>query len=361
MTAANKVQITKKTIILPILGIAAFLLYVYFFNVDILEIIATAQTADPLFYSAAILLGFAEIFFYAVSWRSLLAALKVKISVVRSFLYTWYGMFMDLVIPAESIAGEVCRIFLVNREKNGTQGKTVASVVAQRILGMAINVAVLILGITFLFDVATIRSDIFFFVVLFTAGITGLLILLLLISWKEPWSKKIINGVVRIAKFVTRGRWEEKIDKLREQALFEALRFHDSMKEFGRNPKSLVLPTIFMALNWLSSLAIPYFVFLSLGYPVSWTIIFITMSIVVAVKSIPIGVPFEVGLPEITMMGMFQLMGVPVPISATATVLTRIITMWMRVGIGFGVQQWVELKCALLKKDAAATADVEKA
>ena len=347
-----KAQLTRKTVLLPIIGIVAFFLYILLFNVNILEIIATAQTANLWLYSAAVLVGFIEIFFYAVSWQTILKALKVKISIVRSFLYTWYGIFMDLVIPAESIAGEVCRIYLVNREQNGTSGKTVASVVTQRILGMAINVAVLLMGIIFLFDTTTINPIIFNAIVLFTASITAILCALLVISWKENWSTKIINGLIRAGEFISRGRWKEKFVALREETLKATKMFHDSMKEFGRKPQALILPTALLVLNWISSLAIPYLVFLSLGFQVSWTIIFITSSIVVAVKSIPIGVPFEVGLPEITMTTLYTSMGIPAGISATATVLSRIITLWIRVGFGFAAQQWIELKAVFKAKSA---------
>jgi uncharacterized membrane protein YbhN (UPF0104 family) len=39
-------------------------------------------------------------------------------------------------------------------------------------------------------------------------------------------------------------------------------------------------------------------------------------------------------------------MGVPAALSATATILTRIITLWFRFFIGFAAQQWLELKPA---------------
>jgi uncharacterized membrane protein YbhN (UPF0104 family) len=77
-------------------------------------------------------------------------------------------------------------------------------------------------------------------------------------------------------------------------------------------------------------------------------LIFIVSSIVVAVKSVPIGVPFEVGLPEITMTTLFASMGVPAGIAATATILSRIITLWLRFGIGFAAEQWVELRTYIL-------------
>jgi hypothetical protein len=37
-------------------------------------------------------------------------------------------------------------------------------------------------------------------------------------------------------------------------------------------------------------------------------------------------------------------MGIPFDISATSTILTRILTVWLRFFIGFGVQQAIEIK-----------------
>jgi hypothetical protein len=72
-----------------------------------------------------------------------------------------YGTYIDIIIPAESISGELCRIYLVNREQCGAGGKVVASVVTQRILGMAMNVAFLIVGIDLLFSNITVNPIIF--------------------------------------------------------------------------------------------------------------------------------------------------------------------------------------------------------
>ncbi|NLE03651.1 MAG: flippase-like domain-containing protein, partial [Crenarchaeota archaeon] len=327
-------KLTRKTILLPVIGIVAFFLYILLFNVDLIMVIETAKTANPIIYSAAILMGFAEIFFFAISWRSLLSSLKVKISVMRSFLYTWYGIFLDIVIPAESITGELCRIYLVNREQPGTSGKTTASLVTQRLISMAINVVMLVVGIIFIANTMNLRPDIFWITLLFTVGITAIIIVVMLISWKENWSKKMIDGVIRLCNWITRKKWEQKLESVKEQVISAAKTFHDSMKEMGRNPKKLVLPTFYLALNWITSIAVPYLVFLSLGYDVPWTIILVTTSIVIAVKSIPLGIPFEVGLPEITMTTIYTglLDGIIGPqaaiVSATATILIRLITLW---------------------------------
>jgi uncharacterized protein (TIRG00374 family) len=202
----------------------------------------------------------------------------------------------------------------------------------------------LVLGIGFLFNTTNMSPEVFSIIVLFTIGITILMVLLSLISWKETLSKKIINGLLRIVDFITRNKWKQRLEKIKEETLKATRIFHDSMKEVAHNPKMLIMPIIYLILNWISSLAVPYLVFLSLGYPVDWTVILINSSIVVAVKSIPVGIPFEVGLPEITMSTIYVGFSVPGGIAVTATILTRLITLWLRAIVGFAAQQWVELK-----------------
>ncbi len=360
--SATRPKLTRKTILLPIIGLAAFFLYILLFNVDIPQILATAQRANLLIYAAATLVSLLEVLFYAVSWRALLQFLHVKISVMRSYLYVWYGIFMDIVIPAESISGEVCRVYLVNRECCGTGGKVVASVVIQRILGMGMNIVFLIAGILLLSTETVVSPFIFNLVLFFTVAITTILFFLLLLSSREKWSLKAINALVRAGEFLTRGKWK-RLTHFKEEALKNAKMFHDSMKEFIHKPKPLVVPTFFLALNWISSVAVPYLVFLSLGFNIPWSVILVTSSIVVAVKSVPIGVPFEVGLPEIAMTTLFtSLLGLEYAgLCATATILSRIITLWLRFGIGFAAQQWVEVKACLRPATQTNAAVAEKA
>jgi uncharacterized protein (TIRG00374 family) len=350
---ATKPKLTRKTVLLPIIGLAAFFLYILLFNVDIMEIIATARRADLLIFGAAAAVSLVEVFFYAMSWQTILRYLKVKISIIRSNLFVWYGTFMDIVIPAESISGELCRIYLVNREQNGTSGKVVASVITQRLIGMGMNVLFLVIGIYLLFSEKAINPIIFNLILFITGAIAFIIALIILVSAKEKWSKKVITALIGAGEWITRGKWKT-LNKIKEEALQETKIFHDSKKEFVHKPRSLILPTILLTINWACSMSVPYLVFLSLGYEVPWSVILITASIVVAVKSIPIGVPFEVGLPEITMTTLFtSLLGIQYAgVCATATILSRILTLWLRFGIGFAAQQWVELKPVITSPDA---------
>jgi uncharacterized protein (TIRG00374 family) len=118
------------------------------------------------------------------------------------------------------------------------------------------------------------------------------------------------------------------------------------MKEYKRNPKPIALSLLGLSITWFFSVSVSYLVFISLKTPVSWSIILATSAIVLAVKSIPLGIPFEVGLPEITMTTLYtSLLGVQYAgIAATATILNRIITLWLRFFIGLGAQQYLDLQ-----------------
>jgi len=337
-----KPKLNLKMVLLPLVGVLVFFLYIYIFNVDLLNIINNVKRAQPLPYLAAVLVGFLEIFFYAVSWREILSGLKVNLSFVKSYLFVLYGMFMDILVPAESVSGEICRLRLVNKEHCGASGRVIASLVTYRLLSMVMNSVFLLVGAAMLFGLAQIDPVVFDIILFLVIGIVVLMTILITLCWKENWSVRAIKGAIRIGEFLSRGKWN--LQKIQDNACNTAKNFHISMKDVIRNPKKLAIPTLYLALNWLASMSIPYLVFLSLGFDVSWGVIFVTTSIVIAIKSIPVGIPFEVGLPEIAMTTLYASVGIPPGIAATSTILSRVITLWFRFGIGFAAYQWVEIK-----------------
>lgn len=349
----SKPKLTWKTFLFPVLGIVGFFLYIYLFQVDLIGIIETAKTVNPLLYVTAIACGLLEVLFYSISWRILTNHIGIKMTLWKTYLYVWYGLYVDIVIPAESVSGEVTRAYLLARDQSGVFGKVVASLFTHRLLGMAMNVAILVFGVTLLSGEGQVAMGVFDIIVFIAAAITGLIIALTVFSFKLTWALKLIDASTRFAEKLSKGKWA--LSKLREEAFKITDHFHQGMTEYRHSAKPLVLSFVYLGVTWFFSLSVPFLVFLALGYPVSWNIILITASIVLAVKSIPIGIPFEVGIPEAAMTTLYIAMGVPAALAATATILTRIITLWFRFFVGFVAQQYVELKPALTQK-----ADTEK-
>ncbi|MCS7124961.1 MAG: flippase-like domain-containing protein [Candidatus Bathyarchaeota archaeon] len=354
---STKPKISWKTLTLPLIGIAAFLVYLYLFQVDIPEIVATIQKVDVLVYFAAALLIFVDTFLYAMAWRVLLTYLSVKISVLKSYLYVWYGTFMDLVIPAESISGEITRVYLTTREQgNGVSGKVVASLVAHRLISMGVGLTTIVVGIGLLLAESNLNSLVFNLSLFLIATTLFFLFLLLLLCVKKDWTLGVIDRLLRVVEHLTRGKW--KLGRVRSNIIKAAETFHDSMREFGRAPKVVAFSVFWSSLSWLSYLAISYMVFAAIRFPTSfrlWSIILVTQAIVTAIKSIPMGIPFEVGLPEITMTTLYAVLGIPMNVSATSTILNRLLTVWLRFFVGFAVQQWIEIKAVKASMEAALT------
>ena len=348
-----KPKLTWKTAVFPLLGLLGFFLYIYLFHVDILGILATAKSADPTIYAIAIIFGLLDVLFFTISWRVLTNHLSIKLSIFRAYLYVWYGIYVDTIVPAQSISGEVTRTYLCTRDKCGPFGKVVASLYTHRLLGMALNVVALVAGIILLTFGGNVNPLIFNAIVLVAAAIIGIMGLMIVLGFKQQWTLKVINFTTNLAHKITMGKW--KLANLKEQTVEITGHFHDAMKEFGHNPKAIAGSLFYLIISWFFSLSIPYLVFMSLGHPVSWSIIIVTSAIFLAVKAIPIGIPFEVGLPEAVMTTLYISMGIYGPLAATATILTRIITLWFRFFIGFGAQQWLELKPAI-----SAAANTEK-
>jgi uncharacterized protein (TIRG00374 family) len=358
MTSA-KPKITWKTLIMLLVGIVAFILYLFILRVDVPEIITKIQRVNlPLYLLAASLIFF-EMFLYSMAWHSLLSFLSVKLSILKSYLYVWYGNFMDIIIPAESISGEISRAYLITREQgNAVSGKVAASLVTHRLIGMSVGAATIGTG-TIMLLMAPINPLIFNLSIFVTGATIFFIILLAILCVKIDWTLKIIDRLIKIFEFISRGRWKSRLAKAREDAFKIIGTFHGSMKEYARAPKVVLTSMLLSAFSWLSYLAICYIIFLALGYSKPSlnmiSIIFVTQSIITAVKSIPIGVPFEVGLPEITMTTLYVVFGIPFDVSATATILTRILSLWLKFFVGFAIQQWIEISAIKKTLEAAKT------
>ena len=337
---------------MPLIGIAAFLIYIFIFQVDIGAIFEELKSVNLYVYLIAVIISLLEVFLFSLSWRALINFLDVKLSVIKSYLLVWSGIFVDTLVPAESISGEAMRIYLIAKEKgNNTCGRVVASLVTHRMLGMMMNVIILIAGMSLLYTEGHIDPLVRNIVSFLTASISFGAVLILVISFREKWSSKLLTYIINIIKNFTPKRWKDKVSHLGDLAISMARSFHDSMVIFRKNPKALIISFGYLILTWISALSIPYLVFLSLNYPISWSIILVTAGIVMSVRATPIGIPFEVGLPEITMTALYTALGVPPALSATATILIRLITLWLRFFFSFIGQQLLNLKPLLANKE----------
>ena len=337
----DKYKSLTRTVPLLVIGLLVFVAYLYFF-VDIPEMLRTIQQINIFYYSLAIVVLLLNMLAYSLTWHYLLRPLSIKVSFMKTMLITWVGAFVEFFVPSESIGEDVSKSYLMTKESGENAGKIVASVLGQRIMSMLVTVIILIICTISLFTLQIeIPPVVSFLIALISIGTAIPLVFILLLCKKEQLSHKLIDLLIRFGGFISRGRLN--IESLRATAKNVLQSFHQSVDILGKNPRSLVQPMFFALAGYFLSVLVSYFVFVSLGYTVSFVLLTIVYSLSRSLQSIPTMLPGEVGFIEIVMTSLYiALLGPEAAVvSAAATVLTRFLWVWLRLPLGFIALQWI--------------------
>jgi len=336
----------KKGIPLLLLGLFVFLLYVYlrWGSGGFAEIVNTFSRADPFYYSLAFITFLLSTTFYSITWWRLLRILSVKTTFRKPFLFTWVGAFVDLLIPAESVSGEVSRTYLMHRDSNEDAGKIAASVVSHRILTTATNLGGMI-GASAFFILRYEPSQLVVgFLLVIAVGTAVSLFLLIYLSLKEKATTRVVNWLVNLLKRIFKTRLKRTWLSSKAKSMLKE--FHKGIDILGERPRKLGSPIAFSMMAWLFDILIAFFVFSSLHVSVPFSAIVIVYSISMVVQTIPIGVPGDMGLVEIVMTSIYTLLlpGISPATVAVAIILIRALTLWAKLIISGVAVQWVGIK-----------------
>ena len=337
----DKNKSLKRSVPLLIVGLLIFIGYLYFF-VDIPEMLLAIQQIDVFYYSLAIVVLLLNMLAYSAVWQYLLRPLSIKVSFVKTLLITWVGAFVEFFVPSEAIGEDVSKSYFMIKESGENAGKVVASVLGQRIISMLVT---LIIFIGCAFSMFSFQLEIpiavSFLILIISVGTAIPLLFLLLLCKKERLSHRIIDLLIRFVVFISRGRLN--LESLRLKAKNSLDSFHLSISILSQSPKSLIQPMFFALSSYFLSVLVSYFVFVSLGYTVSFVMLTIVYSISRSLQSIPTMLPGEVGFIEIVMTSLYIALLGPeaAAVSAAATVLTRALWIWLRLPLGFVALQWI--------------------
>lgn len=326
------------------IGLAVFVLYLYFFAgfkkiVVVLSGVNPAQYA--LFYSLAIGAVLLGNFFWLLSWRNVLSTLSVKISVKNAFLYYWTGYFVDLVVPCETVCGEVTRLVLVQKETSDNYGVIAAGGVTNRIIAYIIVVTGLYTSAGLLFlksSIPPVILGVFIFIVIAASLYLGFLLYL---AFSEKASGKIAKIGLRILRFLRPKKYRS--NELSEETKQSLAAFYTGFKTFRENPRHLVKPFFYLTVSWLFNLTQYILVFFALGLfhlPFAFFIIiyFVAGSLTDAASS------FSVGTLDILLASIFILYGLSPALSGITAALVRSVTFWSPLIIGYIIVQLVGAK-----------------
>lgn len=333
-----------KSALMMLLGLAAFMLYLYFFVgiSSLFELISKLNLEQySLYYSIAIGALFLSVFFDSMIWHSLLKGLKVKMGLKKVVLYNWIGNFVEMVIPCETVCGEVTRIYLAKKETNQNVGTTAAPIITSRILSTFVYTGGLLVGSLIL--VATQKMPLFLLgtLLLVSVGTIGMIGVVLYLTLKEGAADKLVSVIMALVKIVTKNTVKQ--EQQREKLRLSLYSFSEAFRTYKKRPSLLLKPMIYAVIAWLFTLLVYMMVFYSLNFT---AISLVDLAMVYCVSSTveTITAGFPVGAVEITMISLYSALGVPLVIAGAATTLTRLLTFWCQIIVGYPIFQFTGLK-----------------
>ncbi len=329
------------------MGLAAFLLYLYYY-VGTGNFVDVIKQANLYYYSSAFFAFIAAGVFSAVTWHSLLRSLKIENNLRRAILLTFAGYFFDAIVPDPGWSGDITKAYMLSKKTDQDAGKIVASVVGQKIISMAVTVLLLVAGFGLLAAKITLPLEVIIFFGVVMALSVGSFTVVYLMSTNFKTTKAILNNfLIPVSSFFLRSRFNEV--QFRNDAEKFLNMFHRGIDALGANRKALLKPILLYVLSITFDISVVFLVFASLGYAVPVDKVLIVYALTGTLTSI--GVSF-VGLTEIITSTAYQVLSIPLAVSFSVTLLTRIITLWFKLIIGYVTFQWAGVGLLLGKKSS---------
>jgi uncharacterized protein (TIRG00374 family) len=337
MNTARKPLYTNPIFLVLILGFFAFVLYVYFF-INPTQVFDILSRTNLAVYAFAFVAYFLFAFFSSLVWQLLLTRLSVKISKRKTLLFTWVGLFFEATIPQLGWSGEVSKTYMLSKDSNVDAGKISASVVGQKIFTMTISVVALSTGLGLVLVNYSLPFAATFLITIVLALSILSLAIVYFISIKPTATKYLLNWAIKIVLFF-RKRWSPENFRSKAEELLG--KFHVSISELGIKPKGLIKPIICAVTGFIFEVSVIFLAFLALGYPTPIDKVLIVFTLTGTLQTIGLTI---FGFAEIVMTSSFTFLGIPLDLSFSVTLLTRIVNLWFRLIVSYLAVQWAGIK-----------------
>ena len=337
MNSARKSFRLNAILVLLILGLAAFIIYIYFF-INPSEVIGVLSKTNLAIYAGAFIAYSAFALFSSLVWQQLLSSLSIKISRRKTLLFTWAGLFFDATVPQLGWSGEVSKTYLLAKDSKLDAGKIGASVVGQKIFTMTLTIAALSIGLGLVLAKYALPLSTTLLISTVLALSILALALVYLVSIKPAATKTLLRWAIKIGLFF-RKRWNPKNFQAKAEELLD--KFHGGFKQLAERPDTLAKAAVFAVLSFVFELSVIFLAFVALGYPVPVDKVLIVFTLTGTLQTV--GVTFF-GFPELIMTVSFSALLIPASLALSVTLLARVVNLWFRLIVSYLALQWAGIK-----------------
>ena len=258
----------KLTRLFPLVGI--FIFAYILMNIDVAKTLDIILRADPLFVLLGASMIVIAVIVKSIKWKFLIA-LYDKEYPLSKIIKSWLmGFSISMVTPAR--VGDISRAYYI-KDKMGV-GKGMITVVADRIIDVAILFSLAILGFIFFIGFFTQYSSIFYWVIgLFLLFIAGVYL---------STKKRVIRTVLRpiFSRFVP--------EKHKSKINLTFNDFYDGLGTMRKNKRNVVIASLLGIVVWFFSIIQYYLLAIAIGIQVPIAYFLSIVPIVVLLDMLPI-------------------------------------------------------------------------
>ncbi len=316
-----------KSIALIVLGMGAYFLYLYYVGYQ--DVISALESVNLTIFALGIILALTGVLCDALAWQAVALKFDYRVPIWDIFLIYMSCVFMNNIIPSGSFSGETARIYFLEKLDGGSRiDRASATVAATRIITAIPFFLGTVIGLVYL-DVATDAPA----WALATCTIITLILLFLNaaffgVCFADDWLERIIFKLIDNLERI----FHIHVDRLQCSSIMG--RFHQSMKTLAEHKRTLFISTFWAVVGWLSMTLVAVTVFRSMGISVPLRAVFAVYAVMIFLQMLPLFLPGGVGLVDIVMSTLFTAIGLPMHSAVAATILIRVIQLWLLTAIG---------------------------
>ncbi len=305
--------------LLPLIGIAIFLYLLL--NMDIPRVLEILSGADPLIFSAAVLLTAANIMAKAFKWKLIFTSYGVDAPFSR-FLRSWLvGLSLSMITPGK--VGDFAKAYYL--KDKSPLGKGITTVMADRIIDLLTLFILAILGLS-LFAALYSASE---SLILITYALFAAFLILVVLLSKKGRATTILRPFY--------GPLVPRAYKERLRIVYND--FYGGVGPILGRKRLLLLVTAVTFLVWFGTILVVYLLALSLDAAVlalaPLTMMFISVPIITLLEALPISFS-GLGTRDAALIFFFSYLAIT-PEAAISTSLLYLLTSYIFVFIGFAL------------------------
>jgi uncharacterized protein (TIRG00374 family) len=171
------------------------------------------------------------------------------------------------------------------------------------------------------------------------------LVIVYYLSTSPNATRKMVGWLVIVLAFVLRKRFNETQFRADSENFLGV--FHQGIATLSAEKKALVRPIVFYIFSLAFDISVVFFTFACIGYPIPIDTVLIVYALTGTLQSI--GVSFF-GLTETIMSLSYNVLFIPPAVSVSVTLLTRVITLWFKLIVGYIAFQAAGVSLLLGKK-----------